>query len=95
MAYIALSNAKETLDEGVALTSDFSQHGLQLRLPRLARVGDQMELTFNIKQELFPVIGEIVWVKPCDLGCDVGVRIVRVANEFESRVLEMLQGSES
>ncbi len=90
VAYVTRSSEAGVHDEGVALSEDLSLNGIQMALPRMAAVGDQLDLSFNIEQDLFSVVGEIVWVSPNDVGCDIGVRIVSVPKEYEAKIEHML-----
>lgn len=94
VAYVTRTQDQGATDEGMALAGDFSLAGIQLKLPRMAQVGDHLDLTFNIQQDLFSVVGEIVWIKPQDLGCDAGVQIISVPADYADRIRLLLENAE-
>jgi hypothetical protein len=69
---------------------DVSRGGLACRCDQPLPVGARVQVTIALVQPPFSAPGTIVWCRPQDNCCEVGIRFIESDDEFAARMVEQV-----
>lgn len=78
-------------DQGMAHTLDLSMKGMSLVLPRQCKTGAILRVHLAIEETLIPILARAVRTSITEEGCEVGLDLVQIPEEYVEQIEELLE----